>query len=376
MLCYAKSLQLCLTLCNPVDCSPPGSSIHGISEARILERVAISFSRGASQPRDGTHIFQVSCIGRQVLSHQPTWEAQSMCLVSQLCLLCDSYDPIDCSPPGSSVLGILQARILEWVTTSFSRGSSQPRERTQVSCIAGRLFPDRATREAQLLNKFWFCFNLVLVWNYTDIILEIVYAVSWKYDPWDQHSLSCQEQMKGMGWCGGSWDLHSSPRVGSATTDPLIDDSFEESEKWGGRIYFQSSSQSVSDGTPPTRAPIGTKLDAGLRSVFHWGKHLAGISFGTFFFFFLTIDNAAFTHFIIWWYLCFKPVYRDPFWWNIWERFIRHENPVFHSLHLLSKCHSRTRSTLKTHLAWIPREGNGTPLQYPCLENPMDGGDW
>ena len=238
----------------------------------------------------------------------PPGKPNQFCLVSQLCLLCDSYDPVDCSPPGSSVLGILQARILDWVTTSFSRGSSQPRDRTQVSCIAGRLFTDQATREAQLLNKFWLCFNLVLVWNYTDIILEIVYAVSWKYDPWDQHSLSRQEQMKGMGWCRVSWDLHSSPRVGSATTDPLIDDSFEESEKWGGRIYFQSSSQSVSDGTPPTRAPIGTKLDAGLRSVFHWGKHLAGISFWTFFFF-LTIGNTAFTHFIIWWYLWFKPVY-------------------------------------------------------------------
>ena len=42
-------------------------------------------------------------------------------------------DPMDCSPPGSSVYGILQARILEWVTFPFSRGSSQPRDRTQVS---------------------------------------------------------------------------------------------------------------------------------------------------------------------------------------------------------------------------------------------------
>ena len=49
-------------------------------------------------------------------------------------------DPMDCSPPGSSVHGSLQARILEWVTIPFSRGSSQPRDRTQVSCIAGRFF--------------------------------------------------------------------------------------------------------------------------------------------------------------------------------------------------------------------------------------------
>ena len=58
--------------------------------------------------------------------------------VAQLCLtLCD---PVDCSPSSSSVHGILQARILEWVATSFSRGSSRPRDRTQVSRIAGRRF--------------------------------------------------------------------------------------------------------------------------------------------------------------------------------------------------------------------------------------------
>ena len=49
-------------------------------------------------------------------------------------------DPVDCSPPGFSVHGILQARILAWVTISFSRGSSQPRDRTWVSCIRGRRF--------------------------------------------------------------------------------------------------------------------------------------------------------------------------------------------------------------------------------------------
>ena len=61
-------------------------------------------------------------------------------------------DPVDCSLPGSSVHGILQARILEWVTISFSRGSSQPRDRTQVSCIGSRCFNLWATREAQLLH--------------------------------------------------------------------------------------------------------------------------------------------------------------------------------------------------------------------------------
>ena len=55
--------QSCLTHCNAMDCSPPGSSVHEISQTRLLEWVAISFSRGSSQPRDQTH---VTCIGREV----------------------------------------------------------------------------------------------------------------------------------------------------------------------------------------------------------------------------------------------------------------------------------------------------------------------
>ena len=48
--------QLCLTLCGHMDCSLPGSSVHGISQARILEWVAISSSRGSSPPKDQTHL--------------------------------------------------------------------------------------------------------------------------------------------------------------------------------------------------------------------------------------------------------------------------------------------------------------------------------
>ena len=72
----AKSLQSCLTLCDPVDSSPPGSSVPGILQARVLEKVAISFYN--------------ACVHAQLL---------------QSCLtLCD---PVDSSPPGSSVHGIL-----------------------------------------------------------------------------------------------------------------------------------------------------------------------------------------------------------------------------------------------------------------------------
>ena len=68
-------VQSCLTLCDPLACSSPGSSVHGIPQARILEWVAFPFSRGFSCPRDGTHVFWVSCIGRQILYHCASWEA-------------------------------------------------------------------------------------------------------------------------------------------------------------------------------------------------------------------------------------------------------------------------------------------------------------
>ena len=65
-------------------------------------------------------------------------------LVAQSCpTLCD---PMDCNPPGSSAHEIFQARILEWVAISFSRGASQPRDRTRVSCTAGKFFTDWENR--------------------------------------------------------------------------------------------------------------------------------------------------------------------------------------------------------------------------------------
>ena len=85
----AKLLQSCPTLCDPIDGSPPGSSVPGILQARIMEWVAISSSN--------------ACMHAKSLQSCPT--------------LCD---PIDCSPSGSPILGIFQARTLEWVAISFS----------------------------------------------------------------------------------------------------------------------------------------------------------------------------------------------------------------------------------------------------------------
>ena len=70
-------------------------------------------------------------------------------------------DPMDCSLPGSSVYGIFQARVLEWIAISFSKGSSQPRDRTQVSHIVDRCFTVRATREVQEMLFEW----TVITWS-------------------------------------------------------------------------------------------------------------------------------------------------------------------------------------------------------------------
>ena len=66
----ASVVQSCPTRCDPTDCSPPRSSIHGILQARLLEWVAMLSSRGSSRPRNWTRVSHVSCISRQVLYHQ------------------------------------------------------------------------------------------------------------------------------------------------------------------------------------------------------------------------------------------------------------------------------------------------------------------
>ena len=83
-LCTCSVTHSCLILCNPMDCSPPGSSVPALFQASILECIAISFSRGSSQPRDWTCISCASCTGGLILYHYATWEAN--CLLPNLAL--------------------------------------------------------------------------------------------------------------------------------------------------------------------------------------------------------------------------------------------------------------------------------------------------
>ena len=106
--CCCLVTKLCLTLCSPMDCSYHSSNL----------------------------------LRAELLYHTNKWVSVSSSVMSNSLRTHGS-------PPGSSVHGILHARILEWVAIPFSRGSSQPRDRTRVSCVAGRFFTDWATREAQ-----------------------------------------------------------------------------------------------------------------------------------------------------------------------------------------------------------------------------------
>ena len=120
MLCVlcAKSLQSCPTLCDPMDRRPPGSSVHEILQARVLEWVAMPSSRGSSPPRDWTCISYVSCINRWVPCHQhflrsPQWLNTSVLIFwflvkviswpgkircsTHICLSCSFFQCLCCS---------------------------------------------------------------------------------------------------------------------------------------------------------------------------------------------------------------------------------------------------------------------------------------
>ena len=102
-----------------------------------------------------------------------------LCLVTQSCLsLCD---PMDCSPPGSSVHGTSQARILEWVAMPSSRESSQPRDWTQVSCIAGGFFYHLNHQGSP--KQRWFVVKRMEYWEQSHCMNQACIGILWILPP-------------------------------------------------------------------------------------------------------------------------------------------------------------------------------------------------
>ena len=149
MLCLVA--QLYSTLCNPMECSPPGSSVHGILQARILEWVAVPSSTDLPNPRiePRSPTLQADSLLSEPLRKPKNSGVGSLSLLQGIFLTQESNlaflhcrwilhhmscqgSPLSTVLQSNSVLdytvhGILQARVLEWVAVPFSRGSSQPR---------------------------------------------------------------------------------------------------------------------------------------------------------------------------------------------------------------------------------------------------------
>ena len=129
----ALVIQSCSILCNPMDCSPPGSSVHEI----LQYWSGLPFPSPGHLPNPGIEpgspALQAVALPSELLGKSK---------VIQLC-------PTLCVPMEYTVHGILQARILEWVAVPFSRGSSQPRNRTQVFALQVDSLPAEPPGEAQ-----------------------------------------------------------------------------------------------------------------------------------------------------------------------------------------------------------------------------------
>ena len=144
MLCAVCSAQLYPALCHLGDGSLPGSSVHGLFQARILEWVTIYSPQGIFKSQGLNLVSCSSCIAGGFFTADPPGKQCNYCLlVAQSCLtFCDSMG--SCQAP----LSMEFSKQLKWVAISFSRVSSRPKDQTWVSHISGRLFIAWATREA------------------------------------------------------------------------------------------------------------------------------------------------------------------------------------------------------------------------------------
>ena len=141
---WSRAVCVCMCVCaravssdslQPSGHSPPGFSDHGIFQAGILEWVAISSFRGSSNPGIKPASLVTPVLAGMLFTSLPPGKSvvQVKVSVTQLC-------PSLCDPMDYTGHRILQAKILEWLSVPFSRGSSQPRDQTQVSHIAGGFF--------------------------------------------------------------------------------------------------------------------------------------------------------------------------------------------------------------------------------------------
>ena len=126
---------------------PPVASSHGCPSECVL--LVDSLSIHVSSPHKDT--------SQTVFRSHPNSLILTGMLVAQSCLT--QCDPMDCSPPGFSVHELLQARILEWTAMPSSRGSSGPRDRTHVSCIAGGLY-HLSHKESLLVERWLLTYHL------------------------------------------------------------------------------------------------------------------------------------------------------------------------------------------------------------------------
>ena len=175
----------CFLTCNSGSCTPENSS-YSVAPLTWPQLSTGSDNNVSSFAPSGIKAEKSSCCYCPLSA--PTFLNLVCVLIAKLCpTLCD---PMDCKPPSSSVHRILQARILEWVTVPFSRGSSQPRDRIWVSCVTGRFFTNRATKEALKVKR---------VYKFS-ISQHVQLRLTKDSDPWLPYSKIIKNVYHVLGW--------------------------------------------------------------------------------------------------------------------------------------------------------------------------------